>query len=323
MAGARRFRRAVAASALLPLAAGLALAWAVTTLGPVHGHRLLPVAIGSARGLERVFAAYRYRWPPAGAVPPLALVRLPRGLDTLAPERRKRLFLRALLPLVVAANDRIRAERRFLRRALDADAPAAMRARRRALARKYRVQGVLADPAARARLLRRCDTVPPGLVLAQAAKESGWGTSGFALHGNNLFGVWTWDPRSGVVPSGRGADATHLVRTYSDLAASVRDYLYNLNVGHAYQAFRRLRARERAGAETLDPLALARTLHRYSQGRATYVARLITLIVQNGLEALPQLRLTATPGGFSSPARATDPSNPAPARSPAPVRRDW
>lgn len=286
---------AAAAAALLPLAAALALAWTATVLRPAEaGGRLVPVEIGSAAALQHLFAKYDYDWPPDGPVPPLGLVHLPDDLGTLAPERKKRLFLRAVLPLVIATNDRIRDERRFILQALSDGAPAASRRLQR-LAARYRVSGSLATPAARAQLLRRCDTVPAGLVLAQAAQESGWGTSAFAVTADNLFGVWTWDAESGLVPAERGAGARHLVRTYPDLAASVRDYLYNLNVGHAYAAFRKLRARERAAGHAPKPLALARTLHRYSQRRSEYVETLSSLMLENGLEQLPRLRLAASP----------------------------
>ena len=48
-------------------------------------------------------------------------------------------------------------------------------------------------------LLIRMDIIPTSIALAQAAKESGWGTSRFALEGNAIFGQWTWSGQ-GIAP---------------------------------------------------------------------------------------------------------------------------
>ena len=49
------------------------------------------------------------------------------------------------------------------------------------------------------KLKNRMDIIPVSIALAQAAKESGWGTSRFALEGNAIFGQWTWDGQ-GIAP---------------------------------------------------------------------------------------------------------------------------
>lgn len=276
------------AAGVVPVAAAAALAWfAVTgsagTRSP-YPTRLLPIDTTSANQLQALFSAFDYQWPPADEIPPLGLSHLPENLGALEPDVKKRLFLRAILPLVLAANNRIRAERHYVRQALARGGPPSARLMR--LAAKYRVTGDLSDRSTRRALLRRCDTVPAGLVLAQAAKESGWGTSTFAVDANNLFGVWTWRAGAGVTPSRRTDGSHHLVRAYPNLRASVRDYLYNLNVGHAYAAFRRVRARARAAGRDPDPTTLARTLEDYSQRRGVYTRRLERLIQQNQLVGL-------------------------------------
>lgn len=291
---------AALAAALAPLAAALALALGLRLpphAGGVGSVPLVPVYAPSPAGLARLFARYDYGWPPAGRIPALGVLRLPPGLAGLEPGARKRLFLQTVLPLVVAANDAIRAERKFARRAFAAgqagtDTRAGRRLRR--LARRYRVAAPLTASAGRAMLLRRCDTVPAGLVLAQAAKESGWGTSDFALAANNLFGIWTWDRDAGIAP-GDAAAAAHRVRSYPDLLQSVRDYLYNLDVGHAYGAFRRRRAAARAHGRPPDVLALAATLERYSIRGPLYADRLSRLIAENGLDSLSRQHLAPEP----------------------------
>ena len=107
------------------------------------------------------------------------------------------------------------------------------------------------------RLYRRIDVVPVGLVLAQAANESGWGTSRFSLEVNNLFGEWTYKARHGVLPQQRADGARHFVRSFGNLRASVRSYMHNINSGQAYAPLRELRARMRLKPRKNSPNASA------------------------------------------------------------------
>lgn len=286
------------AAILTPTAAAIALSWWVaqhSLAGSEWRTRLVPVVAATPRGLTHLFRFYKYAWPPQAPVPPLGLEKLPSGLGHLPIAEKKALFFRVVLPLAIAANNRIRRERSYLRRILPRLGDASgnrLPQRLLRLARKYQVSQSLGTAAGRAQLLRRCDTVPLGLILAQAAKESGWGTSKFARGANNLFGIWTWKPEAGVVPTGRAEGATHLVRVYPDLAHSVADYLYNLNVGFAYRRFRARRAVMRTTAKPLDPLALAATLVAYSQHRALYTSQVTRLIRNNKLERLGDPRLS-------------------------------
>lgn len=250
--------------------------------------RLTPVEVDSAAELAASFDALDYAWPPAGPVPPLAAVRLPKDVDRLNAAVRKQLFFRALLPLVLAENLAIRRQRQFLESAFTAEYRLDHITLRRiyAIARQYQVEGDVRDPAFRELLLRRVDEVPPALALAQAANESGWGTSRFAQQANNLFGHWTWNPRQGLVPLERKAGARHRVRIFGDLRAAVRTYLHNLNVGRAYVDLRVLRARMRADGQPLDPIALAGGLRRYSERGTAYVREIRALIRSNALHEM-------------------------------------
>lgn len=267
----------------------LAVALAAHGSGTVHPVSLLPLHARSPARLAAAFKSYQYSWPPEAEVPPLGLTRLPDGLNELEPDRKKSLFLRALLPLALAVNNRIRREREYVLRALKDVHGDAWPDRLKQLARDYDVESPLDQPAARADLLRRCDVVSPALVLAQAAKESGWGTSRFALQGNNLFGVHTWNQALALKARAQGKRVVK-VRAYPDLLASVRDYIHNLNVGHAYVAFRKLRERQNRRGR-IDPLALARTLGGYSTLGEIYTRRLQNLIRNNGLDGLESLHL--------------------------------
>lgn len=250
--------------------------------------QLQPLEVSSAAELAASFDALEYDWPPAGPVPPLAADRMPRDVDRLNADGRKQLFFRTLLPLVLAENLAIRRQRQFLESAFTAEYRLDHITIRRiyAIARQYRIEGDVRDPAFRELLLRRVDEVPPALALAQAANESGWGTSRFAQQANNLFGHWTWNPRQGLVPLERKAGARHRVRVFSDLRDAVRTYLHNLNVSRAYVELRVLRARMRADGQPLDPIALAGGLRRYSERGKAYVREIRALIRSNALHEL-------------------------------------
>lgn len=264
-----------------------------TPAPPVQRPPLASVSAGSAGKLENLFAEHDYRWPPRDPVPRLGLQQMPPDMGELNVEKKKKLFFRSVLPLILAENRRIHRQRDFVQQALshydslDADARRSLQA----IAEEYRVTGDLAQPDVRHRLLRRVDVVPPALALAQAAIESAWGDSRFTVEANSLFGVWTWKKSKGVVPEKRPPDAKHLVHAYPDLQASVRDYMHNLNSGHAYRLFRLKRQAMRADGRPLGAMALAGTLLRYSQRGYDYVVELRQIMLGNDLTRLDRLRL--------------------------------
>ena len=279
-------------AAMLPLLLAIWLVRVAPTPGPAAAPRpvsMTTIVVPSVEVLEAIFDQQNYHWPPRAPVPTFALAAIPEDIDALEPAARKTTFLRMLLPIVLAENELLRAERRFLeetfvRGALDAAVEPGRSVA--GLARRYRVAGDLDDPEMREVLLRRVDQVPVALVLAQAANESGWGTSRFAREANNLFGIWTWDSDEGVVPERRRAGQRHRVRVYDDLRASVRSYLRNLNIGHAYTELRKQRAALRAAGQPLDARVLANTLGAYSERGAVYVAEIQQMIEANELDAL-------------------------------------
>ncbi len=283
------------ASLLVPLMGAGLLAWASLEPAAATARRadLIPFRVQSARQLVTVLDAYDYAWPPQDGVPALELVRFPPGLDMLQPAEKKSVFLKALMPLAIAVNDRLRRERKEILSLLEeAKDTGRWPDRLQRIAARYEVEvDAEESPGEAARLLlRRCNIVPVGLVLAQAAKESGWGTSRFAQEANNLFGMHTWDPEEGLAASDSSSPQTDRVRSYPDLLASVRDYVYNLNVGHAYVKFRELRAQQQS-RNRFNSIALARTLGSYSQLGETYIRHLQQLISGNSLEQLPATRM--------------------------------
>lgn len=278
----------------LPLTALLTLliAWQLCSRPANEPPRLIPVSAESAQALAAVFAQVDYGWPPEGAVPRLALRALPPDLHELPVAERKALFFSSLTPLVLAENERVREKRARLQALLAKPAWSEVeRLELVALAERYAVAGELEDPITQRRLLARVDEIPLGLALAQAAKESGWGTSRFAQQGRNLFGVWTWDASQGLVPAARVEGARHLVRVFPDLQASVRNYLHTLNTGAVYSPLRRLRAQRRAAGEAPRALELSSGLARYSERGEAYVQEVAEMILINRLEELDDAAL--------------------------------
>jgi Bax protein len=202
---------------------------------------------------------------------------------------RKREFFDYLTPLVQQENQRILEDRKrllSLRRGWEAGrgATASDRAFVRRLARDYQLEPRRSYRGTLDELLHRVDVIPHSLVLAQAAKESAWGSSRFARQANNLFGQWCFERGCGLVPRKRPHGATHEVRRFPTVGASVSSYVRNLNTHASYQRLRDLRAAQRAAGEALSGVRLAEGLERYSARGRAYVDDVRTLIVQNDLE---------------------------------------
>lgn len=133
------------------------------------------------------------------------------------------------------------------------------------------------------KLLRRVDTVPPSLALAQAAKESGWGTSRFARQGYNYFGQWCYEERCGIVPAQRGVQKRHEVASFDSPKESVESYMHNLNSHAAYKPLREIRAKLKTRQKTVTGIALADGLGKYSERGADYVKEIHSMIRNNDL----------------------------------------
>lgn len=212
---------------------------------------------------------------------------------------KKEVFYRFMLPLVVHANDIVRDRRERLERLRarveageSADAEQLEAVRDGAVL--FRV--LTEDEAGRLpatgkpmldvidELLYRVDVIPAGLALGQAAYESGYGTSRFAIEGNALFGQWTYGGEGLKPEQQRKELGDHRIASYDWPFDSVRGYFINLNSHPAYEEFRRLRARMRANGEPLSSLALADGLIRYSERGQEYVDTLKGMIRVNRLE---------------------------------------
>ena len=127
------------------------------------------------------------------------------------------------------------------------------------------------------------DEIPASLAIAQAAKETGWGTSRFALEGNALFGQWTWS-EAGIKPASADSSSTHKVMRFNELKLSVRAYQRNLNTHSSYKDFRTVRAVLRDNKKKLNSLMLADYLDKYAETGDEYIKILKKIIKQNNLQ---------------------------------------
>ncbi|GGY87395.1 glycoside hydrolase family 73 [Cellvibrio zantedeschiae] len=133
-------------------------------------------------------------------------------------------------------------------------------------------------------LLSRVDIIPPAMVIAQAAIESGWGTSFFAQEGNNLFGEWCFKKGCGIVPTRRAASAKHEVRRFDSIEDSINSYYRNINTNNAYRSLRDLRAKIRHDKNKFTGHALVAGLGKYCGRGDIYITEVRSLINHTNLE---------------------------------------
>ena len=220
-------------------------------------------------------------------VKPIALSLLPEEMKMIeSSTKKKNLFIKIILPLILEENNRIKLDRRKLFNVLNKNKNT--NAEKKWLNLKFEQYGVLNKDLLTLKI--RMDEIPVSLAIAQAAKETGWGTSRFALEGNALFGQWTWSGE-GIKPAGADNDATHKVMKFKILKSSVRAYQRNLNTHSSYKNFRLARAELRDNKMKLDSLILANYLDKYAETGKEYVKILKQIIKQNNLTEFDDVKL--------------------------------
>lgn len=208
---------------------------------------------------------------------------------------KKAAFFDYLRPAIAQANAEIDAERNQLLSLIgDPGRTLALSAKMEAWlwskAIKYRVpdRDNLKPEDWIAALQVRIAAIPESLALAQAANESGWGTSRFALNQNNYFGLWCYTEGCGVRPRSAAEGTTHQVASFETPSAGVAYYLLTLNSHPAYESLRSIRAKALAQSGRVSGTELAAGLIRYSERGQAYVDELQAMIRVNGLEPDPK-----------------------------------
>ncbi len=191
--------------------------------------------------------------------------------------KKKSEFFDYLYPIISNENKKILAERNTLMQVKKITPDVIT------LCKKYRKSCDNLQLSDIERLLYQVDIIPPSLALAQAANESGWGTSRFAVEGNNYFGQWCFVEGCGIVPARRVAGGKQEVRRFNSTQLSVSSYMRNLNTGKAYTTFREIRSRLRLHGEPMSAEKLANGLSSYSQRGQHYVDEIKNIIRHNKL----------------------------------------
>ena len=220
-------------------------------------------------------------------VKPIYLTKLPKDLKSLGDTKKKReLFIKIILPLILDENDKISEDRRKLFRILGKDFNTV--GERVWLKKRFKEYKI--EDKDLSKLKERMDIIPVSIALAQAANESGWGTSRFALEGNALFGQWTWNGE-GIKPASADSDSKHKIMKFKILRASVRAYQRNLNTHSSYKEFREARAIQRDNDGKLNSLELVKYLNKYAETGKEYIVVLKKIIKQNSLTDFDAVKL--------------------------------
>ena len=244
----------------------------------------------SASTIEELFKSTNYSLDDVRKnklVKPISLTLLPTEITKIENvKKRKNLFIQIILPLIIAENNNIKLDRNKLFSILNKSKNS--EAEQNWLNSKFKQYGVMNKDLPTLKI--RMDQIPTSMIIAQAAKETGWGTSRFAQEGNALFGQWTWSGE-GIKPANADKDTTHKVMKFNVLQASVKAYQRNLNTHSSYRDFRSARAELRGNREKLDSMILTEHLDSYAETGKEYVKILQQIIRQNNLTDFDDAKL--------------------------------
>ncbi len=220
-------------------------------------------------------------------VKPVALTLLPQEIKMIkSVKKRKDFFIQIILPLIIKENNNIKLDRKTLFNIINKSNNT--NSEKQWLDKKYKQYGVKFKDLSTLKI--RMDEIPVSLAIAQAAKETGWGTSRFAQEGNALFGQWTWSGE-GLRPKDAKKGEDHKVMKFNILQASVRAYQRNLNTHSTYKDFRKARAKFRDSNKSLDSVELSKYLIKYAETGNQYVEVLQKIIQQNNLQDFDDAKL--------------------------------
>ena len=220
-------------------------------------------------------------------VKPVALTLLPNEIKMIEnTTERKEFFIQIILPLILEENNNIKLDRKTLFNIINKSNNTKLE--KKWLEKKYKQYGVVSKDLSLLKI--RMDEIPVSLAIAQAAKETGWGTSRFAQEGNALFGQWTWSGE-GLKPKEADETKGHKVMKFNVLQASVRAYQRNLNTHRSYKNFRLARAELRDRGVQLDSIILSKFLNNYAETGDKYVDVLQKIIKQNNLKDFDDSKL--------------------------------
>ena len=232
-------------------------------------------------------------------VKPIYLSQLPKDLDRLKNTKKKKdTFIKIVIPLILDENNKILENRKKLFKILNKSTNSM--GEKRWLKRRFKEYGIKKGDITELKV--RMDIIPASIAIAQAAIESGWGTSRFALEGNAMFGQWTWS-KKGIEPTEKSKNQNHKILKFSMLRSSVKAYKNNLNTHNGYKEFREKRAELRKNNKKISGLKLVNYLYNYAATGKEYTESLKKAINQNRLTDFDDATLMNS--GKSLPDRAS------------------
>lgn len=259
--------------------------------------------LNEGENVTKRFAAYGYNLEEImrgeAEVPNLFLERLPRELTRINDtDTRKDLFISSLLPPILKVNEYIEYERsrllsvieEFERNGIVSNNDLYWLTRKLS---RYRMDPLTPDNLAESlnELHKRMNIIPPSLALTQAAIETGWGTSRFAQQANALYGQWTWNDDTGMIPRERESGETHSIKRFNNLISAVEGYALNLNTHPAYEDFRTERSKFPESDDIIINDDMLFTLLYYSERGFEYIDNLNSIIQANDLENFDNAKL--------------------------------
>ena len=213
------------------------------------------------------------------SVKPIYLTNLPKDLKKIkSTSKRKETFIKIVMPLILIENEKIIEDRNKLFKILGKQSNSM--GEKVWLKRRFKDYDIKGEDISELKL--RLDIIPTSISIAQAAKESGWGTSRFALEGNAMYGQWTWGG-DGIEPSQKDKKKEHKILKFPKLQSSVSAYMKNLNTHRGYSEFRKERSKIREKNKTVEGIDLVKYLYNYAQTGSEYVKILKKIIEQNDL----------------------------------------
>ena len=226
-------------------------------------------------------------------VPNISINKFPKDFSLISSTKdKKSLFIRSLLPLIIVENNKIIDANKRIKKINNSTFEYIARDDALWLKKQYvsyKVKSHHIDE-----LLTKVDIIPVSIALAQAAIESGWGTSRFVTEGNALFGQWSWFKGSGIVPEKRDINETYEIKSFKNLRQSVAAYMNNLNSHNNYSEFRVVRNDYRVNKKEINPINLLNFLSNYAEN-SEYSKILEKIIKKNNLQEFDQVEIYVLP----------------------------
>ena len=230
------------------------------------------------------------------SIPRMYFPHIPKNISKYETNNKKSVFIAILLPIALRANELVLEERKLMKIAFSTNNIYQIEH----FSKKYKIQNFNAINFSNLKrsqlkkikleLLKKIDTIPISMVLAQSIIESGWGSSRFAQEGNALFGQWTWKNNDGIKPKGN-LDANFSVKNFKSLLDSVNSYILNLNTHSAYEGLRNFRSSQYKLNKNATGIDMSNFLDKYAEIGFQYVTKVKDMIKRNQLSKFAKSKL--------------------------------